>query len=76
MRDIRGTVNVRRVGEEASEHAQRRDSECVGGRLLRLEVGGGSPGGRAKRSFMDGVREDKVSQEKVGWRQTTGWGQP
>ena len=41
-----------------SEHVQRRDSEYIGKRMLKMESPGGRQRERPKRRFMDGVRED------------------
>lgn len=37
----------------------RRESEYISGGMLRVEVAGRRPGGRAERRFMDGVKDDK-----------------
>lgn len=52
----------------------RRGSEFIDGRMLRMEVPGRRPRGRARRRFMDGVKDDTklggVSAEDwVSWRQ-------
>ncbi|KAF7642981.1 hypothetical protein LDENG_00246950 [Lucifuga dentata] len=62
---IRGTAHVRCFGDKVREarlrwfgHVQRRDSEHIGRRMLRLELPGRRPRGRPKRRFMDVVKED------------------
>lgn len=52
----------------------RRDREFIDGGMLRMEVPGRRPRGRARRRFMDGVKDDTklggVSAEDwVRWRQ-------
>ncbi|RJG11798.1 hypothetical protein D4A39_16960, partial [Alcanivorax profundi] len=59
---IRGTAHVRRFRDKIREarlrwfgHVQRRESEYIGKRMLRLELPGRRPRGRPKRRFMDAV---------------------
>lgn len=63
--DIRGTGHVRCFGDKVRGarlrwfgHVQRRDSEYIGRRMLRLEQPGKRPRGRPKRRSMDVVKED------------------
>ena len=81
---IRGTAHVRCFGDKVREarlrwfgHVQRRDSEYIGRRMLRMELPGRRPRGRPKRRFMDvvkedmrvvGVREDEA-EDRVRWKQ-------
>ena len=62
---VRGSPHVRCFGDKVREHrlrwfghVQRRDSEYIGRRMLRLELPGRRPKGRLKRRFMDVVKED------------------
>ena len=62
---IRGTAHVRCFGEKVREarlrgfgHVQRRDSEYICGKMMRLELPGTSPRGRPKSRFMHAVKED------------------
>ena len=88
---IRGTAHVRCFGDKAREarlrwfgHVQRRDSEYIGRRMLRLELPGRRPRGRPKRRFMDVVKEDmkvvgvkeKEAEDRVRWRQMIRCGDP
>ena len=88
---VRGTAHVRRFGDKVREarlrwfgHVQRRDSEYIGNRMLRLELPGKRPRGRPKRRFMDVVKEDmKVvgvreedAKDRVRWRQMIRCGDP
>lgn len=55
-------------------HVLRRDSEFIDGRMLRMELPGGRPRGRATRRFMDGVKDDMKlvgvnAEDWVRWRQ-------
>ncbi|OKP64685.1 hypothetical protein A8A03_01925 [Escherichia coli] len=89
--DIRGTAHVRCFGEKAREarlrwfgHVQRRDSEYIGKRMLRLELPGRRPRGRPKRRFLDVVKEDmrivgvgeEDTEDRVEWRQMIRCGDP
>ena len=63
--NIRGTAHVRCFGEKVREtrlrwfgHVQRRDSEYISRRMMRLELPGRRSRGRPKRRFMDAVKED------------------
>ena len=42
-------------------HVQRRDSDYIGRRMMRLELPGRKPRRRPKRRFMDAVKEDMQS---------------
>ena len=78
-RNIRETVLVRCFGDKSREarlrnlgHVQRRDSECIGKRMLRLELSGRRPRGRRKRRFMVkenmklvAVKEEEVKEEDM-----------
>ena len=62
---IRGTVQVRQVGDKCREaglrwfgHVQRKPSEYICRRMLKMELPGRRQRGRPKRRFMDMVRED------------------
>ena len=54
---IRGTGHVQCLTEKVRD-VQRRDSECIGRRMMRLELSGSRPRGRPKRRFMNVVKED------------------
>ena len=57
------------------EHAQRRDGEYVGRRMMRLELPDRRPRGRPKRRFLDVVKEDMKLvgvKDRVRWRQMFG----
>ncbi|KAF7649691.1 hypothetical protein LDENG_00137530 [Lucifuga dentata] len=88
---IRGTAHVRCFGDKVREarlrwfgHVQRRDSEHIGRRMLRLELPGRRPRGRPKRRFMDVVKEDmklvgvreEEAEDRVRWRQMIRCGDP
>ncbi|KAF7651992.1 hypothetical protein LDENG_00102870 [Lucifuga dentata] len=88
---IRGTAHVRCFGDKVREarlrwfgHVQRRDSEHIGRRMLRLELPGRRPRGRPKRRFMDVVKEDmklvgvreEEAEDRVRWRQMIRCGEP
>ncbi|KAF7646447.1 hypothetical protein LDENG_00187620 [Lucifuga dentata] len=88
---IRGTAHVRSFGDKVREarlrwfgHVQRRDSEHIGRRMLRLELPGRRPRGRPKRRFMDVVKEDmklvgvreEEAEDRVRWRQMIRCGDP
>ncbi|KAF7655665.1 hypothetical protein LDENG_00052730 [Lucifuga dentata] len=88
---IRGTAHVRCFGDKVREarlrwfgHVQRRDSEHIGRRMLRLELPGRRPRGRPKRRFMDVVKEDmklvgvreEEAEDRVRWRQLIRCGDP
>ena len=88
---IRGTAHVRCFGEKVREarlrwfgHVQRRDSEYIGRRMLRMELPGRRSRGRPKRTFMDVVKEDmklagvreEEAEDRVRWRQMTRCGDP
>lgn len=57
-------------------YIERRDSDYVAKRMLRLELQGKSPRGRPKRSFIDVVKKvmrvvgvsDKDTEDRVIWR--------
>ncbi|KAF3697499.1 hypothetical protein EXN66_Car013179 [Channa argus] len=57
-------------------HVQRRNCEYISRRMLRLELPGRRSRGRAKRRFMDVVREDmklvgvreEDAEDRVRWR--------
>ena len=57
-------------------HVQRRDSEYISGRMMRLELPGRRSRGRPKRRFMDVVKEDmklvgvreEDADDRVRWR--------
>ncbi|KAF7655305.1 hypothetical protein LDENG_00057930 [Lucifuga dentata] len=87
----RGTAHVRCFGDKVREarlrwlgHVQRRDSEHIGRRMLRLELPGRRPRGRPKRRFMDVVKEDmklvgvreEEAEDRVRWRQMIRCGDP
>ena len=62
---IRGTAQVRQIGDKVSEarlrwygHMQRQNAECIGERMLCLEPPGKRRRGRPKMRFMDVVRGD------------------
>ena len=65
-------------------HVQRRYSEYIGSRMLRLELPGRRPRGRPKKRFMDVVKEDmKVvgvrkedAEDRVRWRRIICCGDP
>ena len=76
---IRGTAQVRRMGDKVREarlrwygHVQRREEEYVGKKVLKMELPGRRKRGRPKRRFMDAVRKDigvvGEVQEDVGDR--------
>ncbi|KAF3697472.1 hypothetical protein EXN66_Car013152 [Channa argus] len=82
--DIRETAHVRCFGDKVREdtlrwfgHVQRRNCEYICRRMLRLELPGRRSRGRAKRRFMDVVREDmklvgvreEDAEDRVRWRQ-------
>ncbi|KAF7667879.1 hypothetical protein LDENG_00044320 [Lucifuga dentata] len=88
---IRGTAHVRCFGDKVREarlrwfgHVQRRDSERIGRRMLKLELPGRRPRGRPKRRFMDVVKEDmklagvreEEAEDRVRWRQMIRCGDP
>ena len=87
---IRGKAHVRGFGDKAKEarlrwfgHVQRRDSEYVGRRMLRLELPGRRPRGRPRRRFMDVVKEDmklvgvkEEAEDRVRWRLMIHCGDP
>ena len=57
-------------------HVQRRDSEYISRKMMRLELPGRRPRGRPKRRFMDVVKEDmklvgvrdEDEEDRVRWR--------
>uniref|UniRef100_A0A672RBG6 Leucine--tRNA ligase, cytoplasmic n=1 Tax=Sinocyclocheilus grahami TaxID=75366 RepID=A0A672RBG6_SINGR len=66
-------------------HVQRRESEYIGKRMLRLELPGRRPRGRPKRRFMDvvkedmkvvGLREEDAEGDRARWRQMIRCGDP
>ncbi|XP_016321114.1 uncharacterized protein LOC107672441 isoform X3 [Sinocyclocheilus anshuiensis] len=89
---IRGTAHVRCFGDKVREarlrwfgHVQRRESEYIGKRMLRLELPGRRPRGRPKRRFMDvvkedmkvvGLREEDAEGDRARWRQMIRCGDP
>ncbi|KAF7649010.1 hypothetical protein LDENG_00148580 [Lucifuga dentata] len=89
--DYRQSAHVRCFGDKVREarlrwfgHVQRRDSEHIGRRMLRLELPGRRPRGRPKRRFMDVVKEDmklvgvreEEAEDRVRWRQMIRCGDP
>ncbi|XP_061627969.1 uncharacterized protein LOC133477364, partial [Phyllopteryx taeniolatus] len=65
---IRGTAKVRCFGDKVREsrlqwfgHVQRRESEYIGRRMMRMELPGKRARGRPKRRLMDVVREDMMA---------------
>ncbi|XP_061605912.1 uncharacterized protein LOC133466337 isoform X1 [Phyllopteryx taeniolatus] len=88
---IRGTAKVRCFGDKIREsrlrwfgHVQRRNSEYIGRRMMRMELPGKRARGRPKRRLMDGVREDiravGIREEDAGdrltWKRMTRCGDP
>uniref|UniRef100_A0A087XJI6 Uncharacterized protein n=1 Tax=Poecilia formosa TaxID=48698 RepID=A0A087XJI6_POEFO len=83
---IRGTAHVRCVGDKLRwfGHVQRRDTEYIVRRMLRMDLPGKRPRGRPKRRFMDGVKEDmKVvgvreedAEDRFTWKRMTRCGDP
>ena len=62
---IRGTAQVRQIGDNAGEarlrwygHVQRRNTEYIGKRMLCLELPGKRRRGRPKTRSMDVAREE------------------
>jgi len=88
---IRGTTQTGRLGEKAREarlrwfgHVQRRDSGCVGRRMLEMELPGRRQRGRPKRRYMDAVREDmqivgirvEDAENRERWKSMICYGNP
>lgn len=86
---IRRTVGVRCFVKKAIEvrlrwfgQVQRGDSGHIGRRMRRLEVADRRSGGRAKKRFMNLVKEDmkfaavrkEGAEDRVRWRQMIGCG--
>ncbi|KAM8853652.1 putative transposon-derived protein F52C9.6 [Synchiropus picturatus] len=80
---IRGTAHVRCLGDKVREtrlrwfgHVQRRESQYIGRRMLRLELPGRRWRGRPKMRFMEVVKEDmrfvglreEEAEDRVRWR--------
>ena len=86
--NIRRTAHVRCSGEKVRlrwfGHEQRRDSEYICRRMMRLDLTGRRPGGRPERRFMDVVKQDlKVAgvrgedaDDGVRWRRMIHYGNP
>lgn len=87
----RGRAQVRCFGDQAREarlrwfgQVQRRDSDCVGKRMLRFMLPERRPRGRPKRRFMDLVKDDMRvvgvseadAEDSVRWRQVICCGDP
>ena len=71
---IRSTVKVERSGMKMREgrlrwygHVMRRDQECVGRKMMEMELSGKRKRGRPKRRFLDVVKED---MEEVDAKET------
>ncbi|KAI5609084.1 hypothetical protein C0J50_6086, partial [Silurus asotus] len=88
---IRGTAHVGRFGDKVREaifrwfgHVQRRDTEYIGRRMLRLELPGSRKRGRPRRRFIDVVKEDMqvvgvteaYVEDRGLWRQMICCGDP
>ena len=88
---IRSTVKVERLGMKMREvrlrwygHVMRKDQECVGRKIMEMELLGKRKRGRPKKRFLDVVKEDMgevgaketdVEDRKV-WRMMTHCGHP
>ncbi|XP_061651845.1 uncharacterized protein LOC133488234, partial [Phyllopteryx taeniolatus] len=83
---IRGTAKVRCFGDKVREsrlqwfgHVQRRESEYIGRRMMRMELPGKRARGRPKRRLMDVVREDMMAVgvreedagDRLSWKRMT-----
>ena len=71
---IRSTVKVERLGMKIREgrlrwyeHVMRRDQECVGRKMMKMELPRKRRRGRPKRRFLDVVKED---MGEVGAKET------
>lgn len=88
---IRGTAHVGCFGKKVREarlrwfgHVQRRDSEYIGRKMLKMELPGRRHRGRPKRRYMDAIKEDmklvggseKDIEDRVRWRQMIRCGDP
>ena len=89
---IMGTVKVERLGMKMKRedrlrwhgHVMRRDWEYVGRRVMEMELPGKSKRGRAKRRFLDVVKEDmgevgareKNIENRMLWRNIIRYGYP
>ncbi|XP_061621461.1 uncharacterized protein LOC133474126 [Phyllopteryx taeniolatus] len=88
---IRGTAKVRCFGDKVREsrlqwfgHVQRRESEYIGRRMMRMELPGKRARGRPKRRLMDVVREDMMAVgvreedagDRLSWKRMTRCGDP
>ena len=80
---IRGAAHVGRVGEKTREarlrwygHAQRKDDEYIGRRMLRVELPGDRKRRMPKRRYMDAVRKHMAlvevmeddTEDRTKWR--------
>lgn len=88
---IRGTAQVRRPGDKATEarlrlfrHVRRRDSGYIGRRMLKMERPDKRKRGRPKRRFTDVVMEDmqvvgateEDAEDRKRWKQMIRCGDP
>ena len=67
---IRRTVKVEQLGLKTKEgrlrwygHVMRRDQECVGRRVMEMELSGKKKRGRPKRRFLDIVKVFRCSEK-------------
>ena len=83
---IRGTTKVGEISKKVQEsrlkwygHVLRREDEYVGRRVMGMEVPGKRRRGRAKRRWLDSIRNDlserelsgEDAQDRPGWRRLT-----
>ena len=88
---IRGTAQVRRLGEKTREarlrwyvHVRRKDDGYIGRRMLRVELPGKRKRGRPTKRYMDVVKEDmaevevteKDTEDRNNWRWKIRFGKP
>ena len=90
-RHVRGTAKIAKLGDKLRSgrlrwfgHVKRREQEYVGRRVLEMAVPRKRKRGRPKRRWMDVVKEDmqevgaeeKDTQNRERWRETTRCGDP
>ena len=75
---IGGTTKVGEISNKVQEsrlkwygHVQRREGECIGKRVVAMEVPGKRRRGRPKRRWLDSIRNDlseRDTQDRAKWR--------